>query len=394
MTLFDMGLCTTPNYTIFQPDRLPSIPRDSLFYYNVTWARDDDGTSRGDFDSVRLNLTEGLWYLMTLNCGDTPYSMIGTSYWRNPYGHVLGQHIIMVYVNAVFMAVYALFLILWIISCIMNKDDLMGLQISIGIVVGVAFLQNTISFASMMKYNRDGLNSTVFNAFDAFLYTLKLTLSRLLLLLVCMGYTITKKKLTKVRVLVLGASLVLYFAAVATEVFLEVSRKDGTSISSVALSIISFFVVLTNGFIILWAVFELVKTINKLKNMNEDVKMRMYKKLAIILLVAFIISAILYIVQFGITVTGKLDSIWKGEFFFASYWEFAFFAITLGIAIIWRPTLDNKRFAYSMQLPDNDPGTTAEMSQISLEESEVQSNKKKNDEKEEEEEMEDTDEES
>lgn len=276
----------------------------------------------------------------------------------------------------------------------------MGLQVSVGIVIAVAFVQNTISFASIMKYNGDGLNNTVFNVFDALLYTLKLTLSRLLLLLVSMGYTITKKKLTMQRVIILGVTLTAYFIAVAAEVFIEVSHKDGRYISNTSRGIVTFFIVLTNGFILLWSVFELIKTIQKLRNQNEDVKMRMFRKLAVILVFAFLISAILYIVQFGITVSGNLDSIWKGEFLFSAYWEFAFFVIILGIAIIWRPTLDNKRFAFSIQLSD-DPNNTAEMSQVQtgLDESttEVTPPPKKTkgtqSEREEEEEQEDSDEE-
>lgn len=353
-TLKVEGYCNKTEYLAYDKYNDPKIPRDSFHYTNVSWTN-NNGSMIAQFPFTRYNLTGGLWYLVALNCGPTSYQMVGVSSWRNPYGWTIGQEYPMLFVSPLMMILFILLTFYWIFMCVKYRKDIMGLQIAIGIVCGLSALSNAISFGVNMKYNKDGLNDHVFNSFNAFFTSLQLTMSRVLLLLVCIGYTITKKKLTKLRIACIALLGGLYFAAVASEAFVQNSSKDGSGVSTLTLSLLSVFIIFTNAIIMIWCCIELVKTIQKLRRMKEEVKKNMYKKLAIIMIIAFAVSAILYFMEYILTIRDGLDGIWKGEFFFQAYWEFAFFVIITSIATIWKPSSNNKRFAYSQQLPDTDP---------------------------------------
>lgn len=379
--MVEYGYCKEANYLAYTSENDPSKNRSGFYYTKLEWISNQ--TSYAYFNRT-LKLTGDLWYLVILNCGPTSYQMTGQTIWRNPYGWVIGQNFPMLIVNPLMMVLFFGLTVYWGISSYVYRKDIMGLQVAIGFVCGISMLSNALAFGVNIKYNQNGINDHVFNTFDALFVSLKLTLSRVLLLLVCMGYTITKKKLTKTRITCISALALLYFAAVASEAFVLNSRKDGRGVSTITLSLLSVFIVFTNAAIMIWACIELLKTIQKLTNQKENVKKMMYKKLAIILVVAFLVSTILYFVEYILTMRNALDGMWKAEFIFSAYWEIAFFVIITSIAIIWRPNMNNKRFAYSQELPTNDADAREreameedddrnrhEMAVINIEESEV-----------------------
>jgi len=92
-----------------------------------------------------------------------------------------------------------------------------------------------------------------------------------------------------------------------------------------------------------------------LKLSKQEAKFQMFKILAITLLIAYIFSFTLFIIELVAQWNNYFNSWWRGWFFFDAYWEILYLVILIIIAIIWRPTENNFRYAFSSQLADDPP---------------------------------------
>src|SRR4051812_40787699 len=55
------------------------------------------------------------------------------------------------------------------------------------------------------------------------------------------------------------------------------------------------------------------------------------------------------------------DKWWRGWFILEAYWKILHFVVLICVSLLWRPNNNNKRYAYSMQLDDQDRGNGVEL---------------------------------
>jgi len=99
--------------------------------------------------------------------------------------------------------------------------------------------------------------------------------------------------------------------------------------------------------------------LTQLQEQKQEIKAKQYLILAILLILCLFISFVLLIVQGGIESGRYADEYFKWWWTWDAYWQFVYFACVFSVALIWRPSGNNKAYAYSMQLPTDESGAAS-----------------------------------
>lgn len=353
LSLVTQGLCQNLGQTIITVSTDPAQNGNLLWYFNGTLPMEI---------AARINITvSGPYYLLILNCedpnaipaGQSPVQIGvgGLSEWKNPYGFLPAE-------NYPFLSLYWIFFILYTVLAIVMgilglvfRRGLTGIQIGIGIMLGLALLENLLWGVNYLLFNRSGQVSDAFDVVSVLFSTAKLTMFRLLLLLICLGYSITKAQLTRNVKLLIMLLTAVYFFITLIDLYIDVVQTMGGNVSDAFQFFIVFLVTVVNLVFFGWIFVALFITMRGLKLANETTKYRMYRHLGMTLIGCAIALAVVYIFEFIVDAAGLEDPWWRFWWFFGTYWELVYLAVITVICFIWRPTANNRRFSY---VPLND----------------------------------------
>jgi len=156
--------------------------------------------------------------------------------------------------------------------------------------------------------------------FDAIFISSQHTIDYVGLLLVCMGWTVIRADLEKKKLVMLIIIGTLYFILELIYEFILLLRyTPATEYLYVPSGAETAFLVLTSimDFVILfWIFWELFRSIVSLKLSKQEAKFQMFKILAITLLIAYIFSFTLFIIELIAQWNNYFNSWWRGWFFF------------------------------------------------------------------------------
>jgi cytochrome bd-type quinol oxidase subunit 2 len=96
----------------------------------------------------------------------------------------------------------------------------------------------------------------------------------------------------------------------------------------------------------IWIVHSLYKTVNKLKQRNQDAKLKMYQGLTVVISIFGILSVCVLMLEASSYITDSEDKFWKVWWFFEAYWAIAYLLIILSLSSLWRPAKNNTRYAF------------------------------------------------
>lgn len=179
-----------------------------------------------------------------------------------------------------------------------------------------------------------------------------------LLLIVCMGYGVVKPTLGRTMLYVRGLAIAHFvFGLIYSISYLLTPPEDAGLVTlftglPLAATMTGFYV---------WTLNSLSFTLKDLRDRKQFVKEAMYRKLwwAILGTVIFVFGFTVFVIGS----TGALDSPgfvaehWKTRWFTVGGWLNIVYLIDVAwIAYIWRPTANNRRFAMSDEIAQDDDG--------------------------------------
>lgn len=193
----------------------------------------------------------------------------------------------------------------------------MSIQMWILFVSVVCLIENGVCLLSLNKHNENGEVIDSVEIFYLIINSLKRDVCRILMVIVCMGYGITKTNLSGSRVKLLGIGI-LYFALAITEDLF----KNSNDSDSIFVYIIEFPVILLDIYIYFWFFTSLIETINKLNEDHQTKKVKLFKNLRKIIILSAIISLI-YLCVYMLYVLGDYLYVnWKTLWFVESgFWD-------------------------------------------------------------------------
>lgn len=284
----------------------------------------------------------------------------GVVEFRNAYGELPAAQIPKLPFYGGLTIVYAVVGLYWAFLYVQNRHDILPVQNYITAILVFLILEQLMTWGFYDYQNRHGLNvgAKVLMIIVSVLNAIRTSFSFFLLLIVCMGYGVVKPSLGRTMVYV-------RILAITHFVFAMIYAIASLSITPEAAGILILFIELplaaTLTAFYVWTLSSLNATMKDLIDRKQKTKAMMYKKLwwcllgSIIVLFGFIfINALAFASR---SEADFLPEHWKSRWFVLDGWlSIVYFVDLAFIAYLWRPTANNRRFAMSDELAQDDDG--------------------------------------
>lgn len=248
--------------------------------------------------------------------------------------------------------VYALYAFFWLIICFCYWRDLLRIQLWIGAVIFLGLVEKAVFVGEYESLNESGKSVKGLLIFAELVSCLKRTLARMLVIIVSLGFGITKPRLGSLlhRVTAIGC---VYFVLSAVEGIMRVFVHKADSSPSLLIAIIPLAV--TDSLICWWIFSSLVQTIRLLILKKNVIKLSLYRHFRNTMILSIIASVVFMVWSFKRHKITRCITDWKELWVDEAFWHILFSLILLVIVILWRPSANNQRYAYS-PLHDLDDG--------------------------------------
>jgi hypothetical protein len=301
----------------------------------------------------------GLYYFILVNClgsGANTVTVTGTTEWKNPYGFLNGDEFGFLPFYMIMAIVYLITTVAWGFLLYRFRDGLLTLQHCVTGLIAFGVVEQLLMWGDFYQYNANGTVSVPLTVIAVAATTLKQTLARVLLLAVCMGLGVVRKRLHWGLNLSLAVYGVLYY------LFAEVSEsadalQDKTSLPiSPTVTVFTLMpLFLLDAVYFVWVFAALFRVTSALRSGGQNAKLSLYRKLGGVLVGAFFMSVVMITLEF-VVLGFFADGLWKIWWVWDSYWMLLNYLILLAIAIIWRPNPNNGRYAYEELVSSEPPG--------------------------------------
>lgn len=277
---------------------------------------------------------------------------------QNSFGHLPATQIPKLMFFGFAALAYALVLASWMFAYIQNRSDILPVQNYITAICAFLVVEMIVIWGYYDYTNIHGetTGSKVYLAILSVFNSFRNAFTFFLLLIVCMGYGVVKPSLGsmmwKCRALA-GAHFVF---AVGWTITSYVVPPDNTS-PLMLFVILPLSVTMTAFYV--WILSSLSQTVRELDEKKQYVKSNMYKNLWRLLLGSIlVIFAFFFINSLIFANQSSMDFIthyWQFRWFLLDGWlNVVYFVDFCLIAYIWRPTANNRRFAMSTQLAQDE----------------------------------------
>ncbi|KAI4105053.1 MAG: hypothetical protein L6R37_002941 [Teloschistes peruensis] len=296
--------------------------------------------------------------------GSAPFSdnaqYKGNVKFRNAYGRLPAAQIAKLPFYAGITIVYAVIGIFWGFLYAQNRHDILAVQNYITAIIVFLIVEQLMTWGFYDYKNTHGFNAgaKVFMLVDSILNAGRNSFSFFLLLIVCMGYGVVKPSLGKTMVYV-------RFLAIAHFVFGVIYAVASLSITPDNAGPLVLFVILplagTLTAFYVWTLSSLNHTMKDLLTRKQHVKALMYKKLWYAILASIVvIFAFFFLNSFTFAERSSPDFVpnhWKTRWFILDGWLNLVYMVDIAyVAYLWRPTVNNRRFAMSDEIAQDDEG--------------------------------------
>lgn len=283
----------------------------------------------------------------------------GSVGFRNPYGYLPGDmYGLLPFQGARAVAmfvVFALFLTFYIIY----DESRLPLHTGIVCVLLVALVEFWVWFGAYLVINESGLPYCCpfppKVVAGLILQIFRQTLSRVLLLIVSLGYGIVRARLLKAEMYAIGFMTMAYLAAsIASEVsqilFYEKKVRLNAEDDTVLYGVPQFAL---DVIFLSWIYLSLTSTIRILTEFRQTHKLRLYNALYITIIV--FVSLFAAVATLAILAQkGYLSWPWKYDWVLDVLWETLNFAVLVAVAYICLPSDNSRLLSYSTQLSSSE----------------------------------------
>ncbi|KFW63754.1 Transmembrane protein 87A, partial [Pygoscelis adeliae] len=275
---------------------------------------------------------------------------------KGPYEYLsLADYPLMIFFM-VMCIVYVFFGVLWLAWSACYWRDLLRIQFWIGAVIFLGMLEKAVFYAEFqnIRYTGESVQGAVILA--ELLSAVKRSLARTLVIIVSLGYGIVKPRLgVTLHKVVMAGALYLLFSGMEGVLRVTGAQNDLASLAFIPLAFLDTalcwwisFTILLEAFLDFPYIFiSLTQTMKLLKLRRNVVKLSLYRHFTNTLILA-VAASIVFIIW--TTMKFRLvdcQSDWQELWVDDAIWRLLFSMILFVIMILWRPSANNQRFAFS-----------------------------------------------
>ncbi|KAF1989957.1 hypothetical protein K402DRAFT_325576 [Aulographum hederae CBS 113979] len=309
--------------------------------------------------SIKYPIQKTGWYCVnTWSSDETEYTAVVE--FRNAFGELPAPDIAKLPFYGGLALLYAVIGAFWAFLYVQNRHDILAVQNYITAILIFLVVEMLMTWGYYDYQNRHGINvgTRVLMIIASILNAGRNSFSFFLLLIVCMGYGVVKPSLGKTMIWVRWlAAAHFVFGVIYAIASLTIHAEDAGPL--VLLVILPLSATLTAFYV--WTLNSLNLTMKDLMERKQTVKALMYKKLWWCILGSIlIIFAFFFLNSLSFAGVGDQDfpaAHWQTRWFILDGWlNIVYLADVAFIAYLWRPTANNRRFAMSDEIAQDDDG--------------------------------------
>ncbi len=242
--------------------------------------------------------------------------------------------------------------------CFINKEDLISLQLWITLVIMLGLIETAMLLMHYVYWNGHGSPSLIIGALATFLGVFKRAISRILILIVSLGYGVVKPNLGDEmnKVLLLGGSYFCLSLLYQSNALIP-GEPTRTSIPEPQANLNILVVLLlasVDSVFYVWTFSALNNIITSLSVRSQSAKLSLYINFRNILYISLLLIFSWASYTFIILFVSHVDRNWDKRWTIDALWEINYFIIFVTIAYFWAPSKNNQRYAYSTELSQNE----------------------------------------
>lgn len=217
--------------------------------------------------TVEINKT-GMYYLYFMFCNPELQGTLisGRSVWRNPEGYLPGKMAPLMTFYGLMSLAYLILGLLWFLRFVQHWKDIIQLHYHITAVIGLGMCEMALWYFEYANFNATGSRPMGITMWAVTFSAIKKTVSRLLLLVVSMGYGVVRPTLGGITSKVLLLGVVYFLASEALELVEHLGNIN--DFSGKARIFLVLPVALLDSCFIVWIFSSLSKTLEKLQVMK------------------------------------------------------------------------------------------------------------------------------
>ncbi|KAJ5893464.1 hypothetical protein N7495_005155 [Penicillium taxi] len=312
-----------------------------------------------DPDAVKYPVRNtGFYCVSTYAYSGEDYTAVVT--FRNAYGELPAAQIAKLPFYGSLTIVYAVIGAFWAFLYVQNRHDILPVQNYITAILVFLIVEQLMTWGFYDYQNRHGLNAMAkaLMVIVAVLNAGRNAFSFFLLLIVCMGYGVVKPSLGRTMIFVRILAIAHFIFAVVYSVA-SLSITPDSAGPLVLLIVLPLAGSLTAFYV--WTLNSLNATMKDLIDRKQKTKALMYKKLWWCILGSIVvIFGFFFINSFAFAGHSDADFVpehWKARWFVLDGWLNLVYLFDIAfVAYLWRPTANNRRFAMSDELAQDDDG--------------------------------------
>lgn len=258
-TLASEGFCKVGEVIIHKNPDNPEWPKRIKTFFE---GQSEEATM--DATPIEINST-GMYYLYFMICDPELAGTLikGRTVWRNPDGYLPGKMAPLMNVFGLMSLAYLVLGLVWFLKFVKYWKDIIQLHYHITAVIALGMCEMALKYYEYVNFNSTGMRPMDVTLWAVTFTAVKKTLSRLLLLVVAMGYGVVKPTLGSItsRILVLGVAY--FIASESYELVLHLGNINDFS-GKIALFLL-LPVIFLDTFFVLWIFSSLSKTLEQLQ---------------------------------------------------------------------------------------------------------------------------------
>jgi hypothetical protein len=309
-------------------------------------------------EAIRYSIKKTGYYCVSTYPSDGSLKYTGAVLFQNAFGHLAASQIPKLPFYGGAALAYLVVFALWMFSYVQHRSDILPVQNYITAICGFLVVEMIVIWGYYDLVNNSGstAGTIVYLAFLSVLNAFRNAFTFFLLLIVCLGYGVVKPTLGSLmwKCRALAAAHFLFAVLYTVSSFLISPENAGPVVLLVvmplALTMTTFYV---------WILSSLTNTIKYLDSHKQHVKANMYKNLWRILLGSIVVIFVFFFLNSLIFAREStlefVTNHWQSRWFLLDGWlNVVYFVDFCLIAFIWRPTANNRRFAMSTQLAQDE----------------------------------------
>ncbi|KAJ0027273.1 hypothetical protein Pint_35076 [Pistacia integerrima] len=342
------GYCNIGEVIIHKNLDSPDWPKRVQTFFEGT----NEEAQMSPDDIVYIDRT-GMYYLYFMFCDPELKGTLvkGRSVWKNPDGYLPGKMAPLMTFFGIMSLAYLVLGLAWFLRFVQFWKNIMQLHYYITVVIALGMCEMSFWYFDYANFNSTGSRPMGVTLWAASFTSVKKTLSRLLLLVVSMGYGVVKPTLGGLtsRVVLLG--LVYLVASEALELFENLGNINDFS-GKAKLFLVLPVTVLDSCFI-LWIFSSLSKTLEKLQMRRNMAKLELYRKFTNSLAVCVLLSIAWIGFELYFNATDPLNELWQFAWIIPAFWNLLAYTLLMVICALWAPSRNPTRYAYSEEMGED-----------------------------------------